>query len=55
VVDIAKKLASSGAIRVEGSTMSPENINGADIEGQTQKALADLRAKHEFERTVAHQ
>jgi hypothetical protein len=54
VIEIAKKLALSGAIRVEGATMSPENINGADIEDQTRKTLADLQAKHEFERTVAH-
>jgi hypothetical protein len=34
--------------------MSPENLNGAEIEGRTQDALKALQSKHEFERTVAH-
>lgn len=54
MLEVAQRLAGQGTIRVEGATMSPENLNGAEVEGQTQKTLRELQAKHEYERTVAH-
>jgi hypothetical protein len=54
LMEVARKLAGQGVIRVEGDRMSPEDLNGAEIEGRTQDALKALQAKHEFERTAAH-
>jgi hypothetical protein len=54
VMEVARQLAAKGVIRIEGDRMSPENLNGAEIEGRTQDALKALQSKHEFERTVAH-
>jgi hypothetical protein len=54
LMEIARKLASQGVIRVDGDRMSPENLNGAQVEGRTQDALKALQSKHEFERTAAH-
>ena len=54
LMEVARQLAGQGVIRVEGERMSPENLNGAEIEGRTQDALKALQAKHEYERTVAH-
>jgi hypothetical protein len=54
LVEIARQLAGQGVIRVEGDRMSPENLNGAEVESRTQDALKALQAKHEYERTVAH-
>src|SRR5262249_12264408 len=54
LIEVARKLAGQGVIRVEGDRMSPENLNGAEVEGHTQDALKMLQAKHEFERTATH-
>ncbi len=54
LMEVARQLAAQGVIRVEGARMSPENLNGSEIEGRTQDALKALQAKHEYERTVAH-
>jgi hypothetical protein len=54
LTEVARQLAGQGVIRVEGDRMSPENLNGAEVESRTQDALKALQAKHEYERTVAH-
>jgi hypothetical protein len=54
LAEVARRLASQGVLRIEGDRMSPENLNGAEVEGRTQDALKALQAKHEYERTVAH-
>ena len=54
LVEVARQLVGQGVIRVEGDRMSPENLNGAEVESRTQDALKTLQAKHEYERTVAH-
>lgn len=52
--EVARQLASEGSVRVEDERITPNNLNGSEIEEKTRKALADLQSKHEFERTVAH-
>jgi hypothetical protein len=54
LMEVARQLAGQGVIRVEGDRMSPENLNGAEVETRTQDALKALQAKHEYERTIAH-
>jgi hypothetical protein len=51
---VAQNLASTGAITLSGDSISPAKLDSSAIEQQTRKALAELQAKHEFERTAAH-
>ena len=53
--EITQKLAARGPLRSSQGKIEAGKLDGGAIEARTQEALQAIAAKHEFERTVAHQ
>lgn len=53
--EIADRLATAGTLQAQNGNIEPGKLDAVAIEARTTEALQAIAAKHEFERTAAHQ